>query len=138
MSLLGLRSSGQDAACFTSRAVSLSRALLLGSLLLSKRSGAAEADLDPLSSSPEPEGRLLIETLLQTRSHPDLIATVRERRRGSEDGSCGESAGQEESSDFRCMPSPASSKYSTAVEERVWARRIGSHGKEGEGRCWDY
>jgi hypothetical protein len=72
MSLLGLRSSGQDAACFTSRAVSLSRALLLGSLLLSKRSGAAEADLDPLSSSPEPEGRLLIETLIQTRSHPDL------------------------------------------------------------------
>jgi hypothetical protein len=35
------------------------------------------------------------------------------------------------------MPSPASSKYSTAVEERVWARRIGCNGKEGDG-CWDY
>jgi hypothetical protein len=137
MSLLGLRSSGQDAACFTSRAVSLSRALLLESLLLSKRSGAAEADLDPLSSSPEPEGRLLIETLMQTRSHPDLIATVRERRRGSKGGSRSGSAGQGESSEFE-MASPGSSEYSsTAVEERVWARRIGkTEGKSAVG--WDY
>jgi hypothetical protein len=61
-SLLVLRSCGRDMASFTSRAVSLSRALLL-SLLLSRRSEAVEADLEPLSSSPEPDGRLLIETL---------------------------------------------------------------------------
>jgi branched-subunit amino acid transport protein len=62
VSLLILRSCGRFTASFSSRAVSLSRALLL-SLLLSRRSGAVEAGREALSSSPEPDGRLLIETL---------------------------------------------------------------------------
>lgn len=76
VSLLVLRSVGlSDCACLAARAESF---IVTESLLLSPFSGTL-AIASPSSSSPEPDGRLLISrSARQTRQHPDSpVATVR-------------------------------------------------------------